>query len=83
VEAIFVCSQRGANSQETNRTVLYSFSTQANRFSFHVTVQFHSPFMRDKKKGSEPRHISQTAARARVLTRRGVARQAAKEEERA
>jgi hypothetical protein len=30
-----------------------------------VTVQFHSPVMHDKKKGSAPRHISQTAARAR------------------
>jgi hypothetical protein len=58
-------SHRGTNSQKTNRTVSYSFSTQANRFSFHVTVQFHSPVMRDKKKGSAPRHIPQTAARAR------------------
>jgi hypothetical protein len=53
------------NSQKTNRTVSYSFSTQANRFSFHVTVQFRSPVMRDKKKGSAPRHIPQTVARAR------------------
>jgi hypothetical protein len=61
------------NSQKMNRTVSYSFSTQANRFSFHVTVQFRSPVMRDKKKGSAPRHIPQTAARARVVTRRGEA----------
>jgi hypothetical protein len=61
------------NSQKTNRTVSYSFSTQANRFSFHVTVQFRSPVMRDKKKGSAPRHIPQTAARARVVMRRGEA----------
>jgi hypothetical protein len=33
-------------------------------FHFHVTVQFRSPVMRDKKKGSAPRHIPQTAARA-------------------
>jgi hypothetical protein len=69
------------NSQEMNRTVSYSFSTQANRFSFHVTVQFHSPVMRDKKKGLTPRHIPQTAARARVVTRRGVVSQAEEEEE--
>jgi hypothetical protein len=43
-----------------NRTVSYSFSTQANRFSFHVTVQFCSPVMRDKKKDS-----AHSAARAR------------------
>jgi hypothetical protein len=66
-----------------NRTVSYSFSTQENRFSFLVTVQFHSPVMHDKKKGSAPRHIPQTAARARVVTRRGEARRAAEEEERA
>jgi hypothetical protein len=34
-------------------------------------LPFHSPVMRDKKKGSAPRHIPQTAAR--VVTRRGVA----------
>jgi hypothetical protein len=71
------------NSQKTNQTVSYSFSPQANRFSFHVTVQFHSPVMRDKKKGSALRHIPQTAARARVRrdeARRGVARRAAEEE---
>jgi hypothetical protein len=53
------------NSQKMNRMVLYLFSTQANRFSFHVTVQFCSPVMRDKKKGSAPRHIPQTTVRAR------------------
>jgi hypothetical protein len=47
----FIATEGGeTNSQKTNRTVSYSFSTQANRFSFHVTVQFHSPVMRDKKK---------------------------------
>jgi hypothetical protein len=56
-----------------NRTVSYSFSTQANRFSFHVTVQFRSPVMRDKKKGLAPRHIPQTAARARIASWRGEA----------
>jgi hypothetical protein len=61
------------NSQKMNRIVSYLFSTQANHFSFHVTVQFHSPVMHDKKKGSTPRHIPQTAARTRVMTRRGVA----------
>jgi hypothetical protein len=71
-----------------NQTVSYSFSTQANRFSFHVTVQFCSPVMRDKKKGSAPRHIPQTAACARIMAwrgeaRRGEARRAAEEEERA
>jgi hypothetical protein len=74
------CSHRGrrtgsaggkTNSQKTNRTVSYSFCTQANRFSFHVTVQFCSPVMHDKKKGSALRHIPQTAAR--VVTRRGEA----------
>jgi hypothetical protein len=50
-----------------------------------VTVQFHSPVMRAKKKGSAPRHIPQTAARAHVVMRRGMARRAVeeKEEERA
>jgi hypothetical protein len=51
-----------------------ALSTQANRFSFHVTVQFHSPVMRDKKKGSAPRHIP------RVVAWRGEARRAAEEE---
>jgi hypothetical protein len=60
------------NSQKTNRTVSYSFSTQENRFSFHVTVQFRSPVMRDKKKDSTLRHIPQTTAH--VVTRRGEAR---------
>jgi hypothetical protein len=60
------------NSQKTNRIVSYSFSTQANRFSFHVTVQFRSLVKRDKKKGSAPRHIPQTTARAhRDEARRG------------
>jgi hypothetical protein len=54
--------------------------------SVHMTVHFRSPVMRDKKKGSAPRHIPQTAARTRVMTRRGearrdVARRAAEEEE--
>jgi hypothetical protein len=63
----FIATEGGeTNSQETNRTVSYSFSTQANRFNFHVTVQFHSPVMCDKKKGSAPRHIPQTAAHARA-----------------
>jgi hypothetical protein len=69
------------NSQKTNQTISYSFSTQANRFSFHMTVQFCSPIMHDKKKGSATRHIPQTAARARHDEARwGVARRAAEEE---
>jgi hypothetical protein len=62
------------NSQKTNQIVSYSFSTQANHFSFHVTIQFHSPVMHDRKKGSAPSHIPQTAARAcRDEARRGEA----------
>jgi hypothetical protein len=49
-------------------------ATQANCFSFHVTVQFRSIVMRDKKKGS-----AHSTNRARVVTRRGEA----EEEERA
>jgi hypothetical protein len=59
------------NSQETNQTVLYSFSTQANRFRFYVTVQFRSLVMHDKKKGSAPRNIPQTTTLVRVVTRHG------------
>jgi hypothetical protein len=74
----FIATEGGeTNSQKTNRTVSYSFSTQANRFNFHVIVQFCSPVMRDKKKGSAPRHIPQTAARE---TRRDETRRAEEEE---
>jgi hypothetical protein len=52
---------------EPNRFVFISRS--GKRFSFRVTVQFHRPVMREKKKGLTPRHIPQTAAR--VVTRRG------------
>jgi hypothetical protein len=40
------------NNHEMNRSDSYSFSTQANVSASTVTIQFRSPVMRDKKKGS-------------------------------
>jgi hypothetical protein len=62
------------NSQKMNQIRLVFNSHSGKHFSFCVTIQFHSPVMRDKKKGSAPRHILQTAARAhRDEARRGKA----------
>jgi hypothetical protein len=50
------------NSQKMNRTDSYSFPTQANISASVMTVQFCSPVMRDKKKGSA--HSAKRGARA-------------------